>query len=265
MGARCQELTIEQLDAVISDVEQGGAGNWCWLALLAVLSTSGARISESVSLVWPDLVDKDGKLRKVFSREKLKTRNENDRISAEIAEVFEAFIIRWYEYCKKKKRVGPTRHVFALGIKNKPIHRRSAWRFFKDSFIRLEFKPRPKYTFALHSFRKTLALEAFHAWLEYYEGKQDRMAYIKALKQVKAMLGHQSIDTTIRYLNIDLEDPYQKINSIYDKSVFGKYQTKLSDDISALTSEQNHVKIHNKLKKNSKKRRVKSQNKGVKS
>jgi len=265
MGARCQELTIEQLDAVIGDVEQGGAGNWCWMALLAVLSTSGARISESVSLVWPDLIDKDGKLRKVFSREKLKTRRENDRISAEIAEVFELFITRWHEYCKEKGRIGPLRHVFALGIANKAIHRRSAWRFFKDAFIRLGFKPRPGYTFALHSFRKTLALHSFQAWLEYYENKKDRMAYIKALRQVQKMLGHKSIDTTIRYLNLDLEDPYQMINSIYDKSVFGKYQTKLSSDISGIHREQNHAKIHNKLKKNSKKRRVKTKNIGVKS
>lgn len=158
-----------------------------YAALSAIGITTGCRISEILALRRFDLISYDQRFKDKVAFIKLKSKTEKTR-KLLIPADFQIFVIRLLDSEAQKGYERPDDYVFR-GQNGKRLSRYTAYNFFRKNF---------GVGFGTHWMRKTFAQLLFKYFLR--ENTADPM---RALELTRQALGHEQIDTTIKYLGID--------------------------------------------------------------
>lgn len=158
-----------------------------YAALAAIGVSTGCRISEILMLRRFDLIDSEGNFKQRVTFVKLKSRAQKER-KLIIPIDFQRFIIKHLNEEAERGYERPDDYVFR-GKYGKSLSRLAAYHFFRRTLGR---------GYGTHFMRKTFAQLMFKFFLE--QNVSDPM---RALELVRQALGHERIDTTIKYLGFD--------------------------------------------------------------
>lgn len=163
-----------------------------YAALAAIGVTTGCRISELLALRRGDLIDpRTGRMRPVVAFLKLKARSGAKTRKLTIPERWAGFVEIHLNAEAERGHTGADEFVFR-GQHGNPLSRISVYGYFRALLG-------PGH--GTHWMRKTFAYEMFRHLLG--ESPGDPM---RALELTRRALGHERIDTTVRYLGIDESD-----------------------------------------------------------
>ena len=160
-----------------------------YAALAAIGITTGCRISEILLLRRFDLIDPDGNFKQRVTFVKLKSRTQKER-KLIIPPDFQKFIIRHLNAEADRGYERPDDFVFR-GKHGKALSRLAVYHYFRRTLGR---------GYGTHFMRKTFAQLLFKHFLG-----QNISDPMRALELVRQALGHERIDTTIKYLGIDTQ------------------------------------------------------------
>lgn len=159
-----------------------------YAAIAAIGVTTGCRITEILSLRRFDLITKDGAMKDRISFLKLKAGGGIKSRKLAIPASWQGHIIRHLNIEADRGYVRPDDLVFR-GQRGKRLSRLTVYQVFRT---------RLGAGYGTHWMRKTFAGEMFRYFLS-----QNSTDPMRALELTRRALGHERIDTTIRYLGIN--------------------------------------------------------------
>ncbi len=160
-----------------------------YAAIAAIGVPTGCRISEITALRRRDLIDSaTGELRETVAFLKLKARKGPKSRKMTIPATWRKFIVRHLNAEAERGHTGPEEFVFR-GQNGKALSRLAVYRFFRETLG-------PEH--GTHWMRKTFAYEMFRHFQRRTPGDP-----LRALELTRRALGHERIETTVRYLGID--------------------------------------------------------------
>lgn len=170
-----------------------------YAALAAIGVTTGCRISEILALRRFDLISAESTFKDRISFLKLKSKKDKTR-KLIIPKDFQKFIIKQLDEEARKGYERPDDFVFR-GKNGQKLSRYAVYHFFRVNL---------GVGYGTHWMRKTFAQLLFKYFLA--ENKADPM---RALELTRQALGHEQIDTTIKYLGINEQMIDDAQNSIF--------------------------------------------------
>lgn len=170
-----------------------------YAALAAIGVTTGCRISEILALRRFDLISAESTFKDRISFLKLKSKKDKTR-KLIIPKDFQKFIIKQLNEEARKGYERPDDFVFR-GKNGQKLSRYAVYHFFRVNL---------GVGYGTHWMRKTFAQLLFKYFLA--ENKADPM---RALELTRQALGHEQIDTTIKYLGINEQMIDDAQNSIF--------------------------------------------------
>lgn len=171
-----------------------------YAAIAALTAGTGNRISETLSLRWPDIIDSLGHIREDIRLIRLKTRNEKfNRKTIYIPQSLRKYILQYYEQQDKNGHTGVIDYVFP-GAKGKPMKRQTVWRYFRNLLGPGN---------GTHWMRKTFARNVFQEIIN--ENPEDKVVLTMATVYVQSLLGHARFETTVNYLGFSAPPDKKKL------------------------------------------------------
>lgn len=171
-----------------------------YACLAAIGVTTGCRITELLLLQRHDLLERDGTLKREIAFVKLKSKKLIHR-KMMIPEDYHPYILRHLQEEEQRGYDMPHNYVFR-GKLGKPLSRITAY----NRFRRLLGSG-----YGTHWMRKTFAQSLFGFFLQ--ENPRDPM---RALDLTRRALGHERLDTTVKYLGIREEAIATAQNSVFN-------------------------------------------------
>jgi site-specific recombinase XerD len=159
--------------------------DWFWQIVIKVLYYTGVRRKRLVDLNWGD-VDFQNKIFKSKQSSQNKKMNE-----VPFDPVFEEMLILYKESKKVNRKISIKDQVFNLAIFNKNIKNDIISTEYLSSYFK-RLSKKAGFKISPHRFRHTMATEIAQE--------------CNNIKALQSLLGHTRIDTTLRYVNIDLKD-----------------------------------------------------------
>lgn len=182
-------------------------------AIVAIGVPTGCRISEILNLKRSDLIDKKtGKMREVISFQRLKARTGVKTRKMSIPDNLKHFIEKHLNEEAERGYLAPDDHVFR-GQRTKKLRKGEApERTYQLSRLSVyhEFRKVLGSGFGTHWMRKTFAYEMFYHFL----GQKDSDP-MRALELTRQALGHERIDSTVKYLGIIESDINDAQNAVF--------------------------------------------------
>lgn len=180
-----------------------------YAAMAALAIGTGARIGEVLAMRTMDVLEPDGRIREQVRRKLLKKRNVTIYREAHFTDPVLREIVRRYADSPRRPSLylGGSAPFFAVGISGRALHYKTAWHHNRH-FLQLAGLPLRGIGF--HGLRKTFLSKVYS---RVYRGSGDMM---QALTFAQKLAGHNSINTTIRYLDIspvDEEDTVREVMS----------------------------------------------------
>lgn len=176
--------------------------------LLAVGAGTGGRISEFVGIRRNVLITLGGGIPDVLKLICLKKRGVRKEYFREIPwnHSLDRFVLPWLK--KQEEHYGlelPADYVFST-LPGRHISRQQAWSILHEAYLRLNIEAKH----GTHGMRKFFGRNVFDYYCKKYSDQ------IKALEMTRRALGHQSIDTTIKYLNLELDGLKEATDKIFE-------------------------------------------------
>lgn len=175
-----------------------------YACLAAIGVTTGCRITEILLLRRFDLLTRDGELKDRVAFVKLKTGNRKPKLvhrKLSIPEAYRPYILRHLKAEELRGYDRPDDFVFR-GKLGAHLSRLTVYHFFRQ---------RLGDGYGTHWMRKTFAQELFRYFLD--ENRRDPM---RALELTRRALGHERLDTTVRYLGINEASIEAAQNAIFN-------------------------------------------------
>lgn len=173
-------IEIETLDLLLGKLPVKYA------ALVVIGVVSCARVSEILTLTRKDLIDENGKIRKIIAIIKLKARREKHVYRHfSIPQKYVKYVL---EHLKREEQIGhdsPETPVFR-GKNGLPMNRMSVYRYFRSIMGE---------GYGTHWMRKTGAQSLFKKLCELNPDDQ-----VECLECLREFLGHERMESTIKYL-----------------------------------------------------------------
>ena len=158
-----------------------------YAALVAVCVTCGCRVSEALALRRGDLLDASGALRRPVRFARLKAHGGVQSREAEVPAGWDAVVLRHLSAEAERGWTRASDWVFR-GQGGRALSRFSVYRFFRRTLGQGR---------GTHWMRKTFAQELYSKILEGMPGDA-----VRAAELVRRALGHERLDTTMKYLGI---------------------------------------------------------------
>lgn len=202
---RARELSADEFGAIYQLFHAGTPHRRAMAAMMLVMVSSGARVSEVTSTIRSDYINPDGSIKERFRRRKLKSRSEA-YISRPIMAAVKEDLTEWFDF--QKRHYGATMRSYAFAIGN--LSRQpSRSRFCRDLKIACRQLGINSTGVSSHSFRKTFAMQQLRQWLKECNGNQ-----WAAARKVQRLLEHRSVDTTLAYLAISDDNPEKYLDTL---------------------------------------------------
>lgn len=175
--------------------------------MLAIGAGTGGRISEFVGIRRSTVIVQ-GRIPDVLKLICLKKRGVRKEYFREIPwnHSLDRFVLPWLR--KQENRYGlefPDDYVFSTSP-GRHISRQQAWSILHEAYLRLHIQAKH----GTHGMRKFFGRSVFDYYCKKYSDQ------IKALEMTRRALGHQSIDTTIKYLNLELDGLKEATDKIFE-------------------------------------------------
>lgn len=203
--AGCEIITKDHVKAILDSFVRNS--NHFGACLFALGCGTGGRITELIKVKRGDILKNNGDIKSIITLDKLKTSSEENvyrRIPWEKA--LNKFLAPWLDF--QKYSLGfefDNDYVFSRQP-NKHITRQYAWELLTTGYKKAGIHEK----YACHGMRK------FYGWHIYDYYMQESGDQLRALKLTSLALGHSSIDTTLHYLNIQLDSLGKALNEIFD-------------------------------------------------
>lgn len=174
-----------------------------YAAIVAIGVPTGCRISEITALRRRDLIDARGCFREEIAFLRLKARRGPRTRKIGIPEKWRIFVVRHLEQEAERGHTGPDEFVFR-GKNGKALSRLTVYSFFRGILG-------PGH--GTHWMRKTFAYEMFREFMSRYATDP-----LRALELTRLSLGHEQLQTTIRYLGIDENAIAEVQNEVFNST-----------------------------------------------
>jgi len=185
------------------------SGKWAKrnIALFVLGSNTGFRISELLSLTLGDVIEENGtvKNRIVVARRNMKTKASSRSVL--LNNTAKKALLPWLqvmavtEYCQKSDFLFQSQHSG-----NRAITKESAWRILNNAYKFGGITGK----LGTHAMRKTFANNVYNHFLNRVANGEP----VDAFRSTSKALGHQSIDSTDKYLSFLTEDVDLAVDAI---------------------------------------------------
>lgn len=173
-------------------------------ALLQMGVSTGFRISEMLKLrIWD--VYRNGRVFDVVKNPKGNRKKQGSGQTKALYKLTQQYLQEWIEAIKKEAEVRDYAPLF-LSKKGGAITKGHANKVLRNACVECGISVNGVGT---HTMRKTFAATSYNFW----KSKASAGEPIEVMRMVQEDLGHQSIDSTYRYLNFKLEE---KPDSLFD-------------------------------------------------
>ncbi len=190
---KCRQLKVEEVVAMVHDGCVGTKSKRN-RALILFDAMTGYRVSELLSIRRRDIIDEDGK---ILPEVTVYARNIKKKVESRtmpIPDPAKAILRLWLIEMESRGWSEPDRHIFVNLSTGERLGRTAAWKMVRRSARRAKILTS---RVGVHSLRKSFAAENYdHLLSEAATGKK-----IDVLRTMQRLLGHQQIESTIRYLN----------------------------------------------------------------
>ncbi len=195
-----EDKQIEELFNYFATAKNGKL----YCCLMSLLLNTGARISEVLTIRRRDLINKNGEIVDVIKIIKLKTRGKKKIRTLPLQDIFKKYILDYLELQQMRGYEMPYDLVFAINLKQ--LDRLDAYKELKKAYKFLGFKKKH----GTHAFRKTFVNKLYYFYRDVYPNDP-----LKVLQAIKQIVGHETIETTIKYLPEETT-PEDAINNIFN-------------------------------------------------